>query len=115
MFKDIPSWIKELRSSLKCVDATTGIQQLKATGGVLIDVREPNEFDDAAANGSINIPRGVLEMKVTQLAPDANTPIFLHCATGGRATFAATQLVELGYADVTVITCTADTVIAASK
>jgi rhodanese-related sulfurtransferase len=54
-------------------------------------------------------------MKVTQLVPDPNSTIYLHCATGGRATFAAKQLVELGYLNVVVITCPAATVIESFK
>lgn len=111
MFKDLATWIKEMRADLSCVDSSVAAEQLKTSGGTLIDVREPEEFNEAAANGAINIPRGVLEMKITQVVPDADTPIYLHCATGGRATFAAKQLKELGYKNVVVITCPAATVI----
>ena len=111
MFKDLPTWIKEMRAELNCIDSSMAAEQIKATGGTLIDVREPGEFNEASAEGAINIPRGVLEMKITQVLPNPDAPIYLHCATGGRATFAAKQLVELGYHNVVVITCPAATVI----
>ncbi len=111
MFKDLPTWIKEMRAELNCIDSSSAAAQMSANGGTLIDVREPGEFNEASAAGAFNIPRGVLEMKVTQLVPDPNSTIYVHCATGGRATFAAKQLVELGYLNVVVITCPAATVI----
>jgi rhodanese-related sulfurtransferase len=49
-------------------------------------------------------------MKITEVIPDENHPIYLHCATGGRATLAAQQLVKLGYQQITVVTCPIDAV-----
>ena len=40
----------------------------------------------------------------------AERPIYLHCATGGRATLAAEQLQRIGYNKVTVISCKAENV-----
>ena len=33
----------------------------------IIDVREPKELEDSKLNDSINIPRGLLEMKITEI------------------------------------------------
>ncbi|WP_338027404.1 rhodanese-like domain-containing protein [Colwellia maritima] len=75
---------------------------------MIIDVREPEEFAAKAGKNTINIPRGLLEMKMLQLYPDENLAIFIHCATGARATFSAEQLKRVGYKNVWVITCMLD-------
>ena len=45
-----------------------------------------------------------------EIAPAPEHPIYVHCATGGRARFGAEQLARLGYTNVTVIGCDAATV-----
>ena len=49
-------------------------------------------------------------MKLVEIEKDAERPIYLHCATGGRATLAAEQLQRIGYNKVTVISCKAENV-----
>ena len=77
---------------------------------VLIDVREPAEFETGHIPGSINIPRGVLEFQVDAHPAVANAtdpalahrerPLVRYCRTGGRAALAADNLQKLGFADV---------------
>ena len=105
MLTTLPELIASARAELHCLDAKTAMQELQQTVGTIIDVREPMELEASPAPQSINIPRGVLEMKVLDLIPEAEHPIYLHCATGARATLAAEQLKRLGYTRVTVITC----------
>jgi len=110
MLKSIPSLLPEIRKSIQCITAQEGIAQCKAEGGILIDVREPGEFMQKSAGDAINIPRGILEMKALELYPDEKQPIYIHCATGARASLAAEQLVRLGYRNVWAITCKLDQV-----
>ena len=77
---------------------------------IVIDVREPSEFETGHIPGSINIPRGVLEFQVDAHPAVANVsdpalshkerPIVVVCRTGGRAALAALSLQRLGFADV---------------
>jgi len=60
MLKTIPSLIPEIRKSIRCITAQEGIGQCAREGGVFIDVREPAEFSQQAAENAINIPRGIL-------------------------------------------------------
>ena len=69
----------------------------------LIDVREEDEFAEGHIDGSINIPRGELEFKITETVPNKATPIMMTCETGRRALLAALTLVEMGYSDVRVL------------
>ena len=77
---------------------------------VVIDVREPSEFETGHIPGAINIPRGVLEFQVDAHPAVANVsdpalshkerPIVVVCRTGGRAALSAVNLQRLGFADV---------------
>ena len=110
MLKTVPELVAEARAGLRCVDAATALSEMKENGGTIVDVRELVEVKDLAAPQSVHIPRGILEMKITEVIPDENHAIYLHCATGGRATLAARQLQDMGYTGVTVVTCPVNTI-----
>ena len=69
----------------------------------LLDVREPDEYEQGAVTGAIHVPRGQLEFNVEARLPDKNAPIAVYCAGGVRSAFAAKTLQDLGYADVVSI------------
>ena len=80
----------------------------KKEKSLFVDVREPQEVTMSPVANSINLPRGVLEMNIAKCCPEDSCNIFVHCATGGRATFAAEQLTRVGYKNVWVITSMLD-------
>ena len=108
MLKTIPEVIAKARESLTVMTVAEALPLAKQNSGVIIDVREPSEYAEKSAQGAINIPRGLLEMKMLTLYPDENQPIYLHCATGARAIFSAEQLKRVGYLNVAVITSNLD-------
>ncbi|HEX5245968.1 MAG TPA: molybdopterin-synthase adenylyltransferase MoeB [Gaiellaceae bacterium] len=67
---------------------------------LLVDVRELDEWTEGRIPGAIHVPRGFLESKIEQAAPDHAQPILLYCAGGNRSAFAAKTLGELGYENV---------------
>ena len=67
---------------------------------LFLDVREREEWDEGHIPGALHIPRGWLEARVEQAAPDRERPIVAYCASGNRSAFAARTLEELGYTDV---------------
>lgn len=110
MLKSIQDIVQSIKTEQRCVTIEDALSEVKQNQGVLLDVREPSEAQEKPVEQSLNIPRGVLEMKLPELYPDANTPIYIHCATSGRASFAAEQLQRLGYRNVAVINCPIDTI-----
>lgn len=66
----------------------------------LLDVREPEEYEQGAVPGAVHLPRGNLEFSVEGRLPDKNAPIAVYCAGGVRSAFAAKTLQDLGYSDV---------------
>ena len=115
MLKSIPELIAEARTELRCLEAALAVAEAKERSGVIIDVREPAEVQQSPAPDSVNMPRGILEMKVLEHVLEADIPLYIHCASGVRATLAAEQLQRLGYEQVTVITCPVDQVCAAQS
>ncbi|MDE3007827.1 MAG: molybdopterin-synthase adenylyltransferase MoeB [Acidobacteriota bacterium] len=69
----------------------------------LLDVREPDEYEQGAVPGAVHVPRGNLEFSIEGRLPDKNAPIAVYCAGGVRSAFATKTLQELGYTDVVSI------------
>ena len=90
---------------------------------VLIDIREPGEFDAGYINQpdeddeypypetfTVNIPRGLLEFKIGDQSywdddlwvemPTKDEAIAIYCKSGGRCALAALILQKMGYANV---------------
>jgi molybdopterin/thiamine biosynthesis adenylyltransferase/rhodanese-related sulfurtransferase len=67
---------------------------------LLVDVRELDEWTEGRLPGAIHIPRGFLESRIEQAAPDKAQPVLVYCAGGARSAFAAKALGELGYENV---------------
>ena len=67
---------------------------------LILDVREPTEYATGCLPNAINIPRGVLEFKISSHPAfkdkqDAN--IIVYCLTGGRSALATEALNKIGY------------------
>jgi len=69
-------------------------------GAKIIDVREADEFREGHLPGAVFIPRGFLELRIEDAAPDRDQELVLYCAGGSRSLFAAHNLQELGYKNV---------------
>ncbi|WP_369600224.1 rhodanese-like domain-containing protein [Hahella sp. SMD15-11] len=104
MLKPLSELVAEAKRHCTCLSLEEAEQWVRETPGVLlVDVREPAEHAAGAIQGFINIPRGVLEMKLPELCPHPDHPILLHCATGGRAALSAAALKAMGYRQVHII------------
>ena len=79
---------------------TDGAAAAIADGAIVLDVREPDEYDEGALLGAIHIPRGHLEAQIEGRIIDKQAPIVAYCAGGVRSAFAAKTLAELGYTNV---------------
>lgn len=66
----------------------------------MIDIREPDEFEQGAIEGAAHIPRGVLESNIAMRFPDPDTELVLYCAGGARSALGAKALSEMGYGNV---------------
>jgi len=67
---------------------------------VVLDVREPDEYDQGALRNAVHIPRGHLEAQVETRIPEHDATVVVYCAGGVRSAFAAKTMGELGYTNV---------------
>jgi molybdopterin/thiamine biosynthesis adenylyltransferase/rhodanese-related sulfurtransferase len=95
-FRDLLSAAK---SEITEVD-TEGAAAAIADGAIVLDVREPDEYEEGALPGAIHIPRGHLEAQIEGRIIDKQAPVVAYCAGGVRSAFAAKTLAELGYTNV---------------
>jgi molybdopterin/thiamine biosynthesis adenylyltransferase/rhodanese-related sulfurtransferase len=87
------------KSQINEVD-TAAAEAAIAQGATVLDVREPDEYEQGALPGAVHIPRGNLESNVENRITDHSAPVVVYCAGGTRSAFAAKTLQELGYTDV---------------
>ncbi|MEJ2042255.1 MAG: rhodanese-like domain-containing protein [Reinekea sp.] len=81
-------------------------ESLLAKGIIVLDVREPAEFEVGHLPGAANVPRGVLEFRVGD-HPALNDPeaeILIYCKNGGRSTLAAYTLKRMGFSKLKMLT-----------
>jgi rhodanese-related sulfurtransferase len=69
---------------------------------VIIDVREADEYAAGHLAGALNIPRGLLEFKLsgTPAFERRDMSVLLYCKTSGRSALAATTMQAMGYLNV---------------
>lgn len=100
------------------VDADTTVDAAYIEAGTigedfaLVDVRTATEFAEGHIPGAVNIPYvpagqgGPAAMTIAGLLAEAgiepDDPVVLYCRTGRRATDAAAELADAGYADVKI-------------
>jgi len=96
-FRDL---LNQTKAEIREVDTATAAEMRAVPGTVVLDVREPDEYEQGAIPDSIHIPRGNLESNIEGRVPGHDTPLVVFCAGGTRSAFAAKTLAELGYTDV---------------
>ncbi|QKQ28080.1 rhodanese-like domain-containing protein [Candidatus Reidiella endopervernicosa] len=76
---------------------------------LFLDVRENQEYDTMKIDGSLHVPRGILETAVEwdheetepELVEARDRQIVVVCRSGSRSVFAAYTLMQMGYKHVT--------------
>ena len=109
MIKTAGELIAEAQTQIDCVDVVSAKMLYdNAENPVIIDVREAQNAEKSNIKDSINISRGLIEMKISKHCSDSETLILTHCGGGGRASLAALTLQKMGYTNVHAITATFD-------
>ncbi len=94
--------VAEARARIKEVAPGEAAALIEA-GAVVLDVREKDEFADKRIEGAINVSRGVLEMRATEVVPDKGAAVVCYCGGGNRGALAADTLQKMGYRNVVSI------------
>lgn len=109
MIKTGAQLVQEIKPTITEV-TTEQLADALAQDIVVIDVREPGEVAEGKIAQAVNLPRGVLEMKLHLLpmCKDAEAPletlnnydIYLICRSGARSALAASSLQTMGFSSV---------------
>ena len=84
----------------KHADINQGVKDYQAApGGILLDVRTPQEYREGSIPGSQNLPLQNLN-RVQVVVKDKATPVFVYCHSGARSRQAASILQRMGYLNV---------------
>jgi rhodanese-related sulfurtransferase len=85
-----------LPSAMEEVDVTQA-HKLNVAGTVLLDVREPNEYEEIHAQNTRHIPLGQLSSRFHEITLDKNQSIAVICRSGVRSATAVQILQEAGF------------------
>ncbi len=94
--------VMSAKRDIKEVDVAIAQSQVQDPATVVVDVREPEEYAAGHLPRAINVPRGVMEFRLSGL-PDLANPngrVLVYCRSGGRSALAAQTLQKLGYTNV---------------
>lgn len=108
--KTFRSLIAEVLPNIKEIFPWDLAEKVEAAEDILlVDITEPKEFNTLHINGSINVPRGVLESgcdwgyedTIPQLASARDKEVIVICRSGNRSALAAFTMQQMGYTNVT--------------
>lgn len=77
-----------------------GVADFRNTeGGILLDVRTPEEYAAGHVADSLNLELDEIH-RAAQVIPKTNAPLFVYCFSGARSSAAVTALKRMGYTHV---------------
>lgn len=102
MFKSAHELVQEARKFVNECPPLEVHDKLSAPDILLIDVREPDEYRQGHLASSINIPRGMLEFKISNEPSLQNLTrrIIVYCKTSGRAALSVVAMQSMGFQNV---------------
>ncbi len=104
--KTLMDFVKAAKSQITEIEVSEVVTHLD-DGYQVLDVREPMEYMSGTIDGSLNVPRGVLEAASDHQYPGNNKNLqdrdkkwLLLCATSGRSAMAAAVMQQMGFKNV---------------
>ena len=81
-------------------DINEGVRNFRESkNAILLDVRTREEYASGHIEDSRNLPLDEID-SVDSVIKDKNTPLYVHCLSGGRSARAAAYLKSKGYREV---------------
>jgi molybdopterin/thiamine biosynthesis adenylyltransferase/rhodanese-related sulfurtransferase len=96
-YRELLQQVKSEISELNAAEATA----LAGGDTLFVDIREREEWEEGNIPGAVHIPRGNLESRIENAAPDRAQQIVVYCQSGARSAFGTKTLQDLGYENVT--------------
>src|SRR5918995_2753440 len=92
--------LEVIRSRIEELDVAQARKEIERGEAVLLDTREPHEFEDSHLEGATLVPPATVSERIEELVPDRAQRVILYCRTGSRSARAADELQTLGYENV---------------
>lgn len=74
--------------------------ELEADGGLIVDVRENDEYEENHLERAVNIPHTDIVDDIGDYVDDKDSVIIVYCKSGKRSSMAASSLIDAGYTNV---------------
>src|ERR1700742_5386488 len=75
-------------------------EEIKGGDVVLIETREPHEYQEAHLEGGKLVPPAMLADQIETVAPDKSARTIVYCRSGNRSGIATAQMQAMGYTNV---------------
>ena len=95
--------LTQLLHGVQHVTSAEAIRLLNQEKGVLVDVREPDEYRSGHAPNALSVPLSGLAGSLTQLEKYKSRPVIVCCRTSQRSARAAVALRQQGFVSVQVL------------
>ena len=105
MVTSVKDMIADAVAQIGLVTVQEAANELDVGDVVLVDVREPTEWEHHVA-GALQVPRGLLEFAADPASPrhlaelDPSRRIIVMCRSGARSALAGSTLKDMGFDDV---------------
>jgi sulfur-carrier protein adenylyltransferase/sulfurtransferase len=90
----------QTKEQIEEIEPFEAAEEIEGGDVVLIDTREPHEYQEAHLEGGKLVPPGLLGEEIAVAAPHKSARTILYCRSGNRSYKAAEQMKALGYEDV---------------
>ena len=92
--------VAEAKKNIREISPQDAAAKSQRGEGVIVDVREKDEWDEEHIPNATHLSRGTIELEIEEKVPDLNALIICHCGGGGRSALAADSLQKMGYKNV---------------
>jgi len=93
-------FVQRRLSLVKDVTSAEATQLLNRRNAVLLDVREPKEFEGGKLPGAIHIPLSQIASRMGELAKLVARPVVAYCDTGRKSRTAVGMLAKAGFKEI---------------
>lgn len=89
--------IRQSLLGISSIPIAQAIQLVNRQSGIIVDVREPDEFKSGHIPRAINVPLSTLKSRVNELEKYKDKPVIVCCRSGQRSAQAAVSLRKQGF------------------
>jgi rhodanese-related sulfurtransferase len=95
--------VTELIHRVQKVSPAEAVQLINRQDGVVVDVRDPNDFRAGHITNALNVPFSEFKDRMRELEKYKQRPLIVTCRGGERAVKGAVMLRQRGFANVRVL------------